>query len=133
MRELWISFLNMLQEIGDASGCHQMPERSLHVGNYTFPVCARCTGVAFGQGAAVIGFFAGIRVKVLWCLAFLGIMGADWLLQEKGYLESTNGRRLITGFLGGFGLFSLYGICLRAGWRLVKKMFCRRKEMEHAN
>lgn len=39
----------------------------------------------------------------------MGIMGIDWGIQEAGIRESTNKRRLITGFCGGLGLFSIYG------------------------
>ena len=38
----------------------------------------------------------------------LMIMGIDWGVQELGIKESNNIRRLITGFLGGLGLFSIY-------------------------
>lgn len=34
-------------------------------------------------------------------------MGSDWGLQESRIKESTNFRRLITGFLGGFGFYSI--------------------------
>ena len=42
--------------------------------------------------------------KAFLCLA---VMGSDWGLQESRIKESTNFRRLITGFLGGFGFYSI--------------------------
>jgi uncharacterized membrane protein len=35
-------------------------------------------------------------------------MGLDWFIQEVGIQPSTNGRRLLTGFLGGLGIFGIY-------------------------
>ncbi len=122
MPTLRISVLNLLQAIGDRSGCHQMPERSFHIKDYTFPVCARCTGVFFGQLLAVGLWIFG--VVCLWYIAagLLALMGLDWLIQHLKIRESTNVRRLLTGICGGYGLFSLYiagGILLYrwvAGW-----------------
>ena len=107
MSKLRSSFLELIRTIGDNSGCHQLPERSFFYKGKQFPVCARCTGVFFGQLAALIyGFFS--KTSVIMSLCCLGIMGTDWTIQEIGMKQSTNIRRLITGFLGGFGLFSLY-------------------------
>ncbi len=47
----------------------------------------------------------------------LGVMGADWMIQEAGIKESTNPRRFVTGILGGFGLFNLYCIAFH-------RLFC---------
>lgn len=85
-----------------------MPQRSFKIGWYTFPVCARCTGVFFGQLSAVILLLFGVICPSVIALALLAVMGVDWLLQRTGLLKSTNIRRLITGFFGGFGLFSIY-------------------------
>lgn len=108
MSELRLSFLNLLQQLGERSGCHQMPERSFKIGWYTFPVCSRCTGIFFGQLSAVICLIAGVICPPYIALGLLAVMGADWLIQRIGLKESTNIRRLITGLCGGFGLFSLY-------------------------
>ncbi len=108
MPQLRLSLLNLLQSIGERSGCHQMPERSFKIGWYTFPVCARCTGVFFGQLSAVVLLLFGIICPPVIALALLAAMGIDWLLQRTGFLESTNIRRLLTGLCGGTGLFSMY-------------------------
>ncbi|MGN0350826.1 MAG: DUF2085 domain-containing protein [Roseburia sp.] len=107
-----------LQWLGDNSGCHQMPERSFFIGDWQFPLCARCTGATVGQMTAVLMALAGKLISIPACLISLGIMGLDWGIQEAGIKESTNRRRLITGFLGGFGLFSLYVHGLR---KLIKR------------
>ena len=108
MSALWQTVLGILQDIGDRSGCHQLPERSFTIKSYTFPVCARCTGVCLGQIAAIIAFLSGVRADLESCVLLLFIMGLDWLIQQIGWKESTNLRRFVTGICGGFGLFSLY-------------------------
>jgi uncharacterized membrane protein len=108
MSKLRLSVLSLLQEIGDRSGCHQMPERSFHINGYTFPVCARCTGVFLGQLLAVVVFLCGLKCPWYIAASLLALMGLDWLIQQLGIRESTNLRRLITGLCGGYGLFSLY-------------------------
>ena len=114
------SFLELIRMAGNASGCHQMPERSFFYKGKQFPVCARCTGVFIGHSAAVLLFFLKKQIPVLYCGLLMGIMGADWLVQETGIKESTNRRRLITGFCGGLGLFSIYGFILRSVGKLLR-------------
>ncbi len=78
---------NWMDEIGELSGCHRMPERSFFYKGHQFPVCARCTGVSIGQFAAVIfNFFLDIPAAI--SFIFLGSMGIDWLLQETGIKKS---------------------------------------------
>ena len=117
MSKLWKSVLGLLQEIGDRSGCHQLPERSFRIRSYTFPVCARCTGVFLGQVSAVVACVFGLSVSPLPSLFLLSVMGIDWSIQRVGWVESTNLRRLISGLCGGFGLFSLYLFGLAQIWR----------------
>ena len=124
----------LLRTAGNNSGCHQLPEHSFFYKGKQFPVCARCTGVSIGQLLAVIvnvvflirkghsgsnsirGNSAGRSLYALGTHAplisafCLSVMGADWLIQETKIKESTNPRRLLTGILGGFGLFNLYFI-----------------------
>ena len=110
-------------EVGLRSGGHRMRERSFFYKGRQFPVCARCTGVGIGQlTALVVGFFRD--VPLLLSLFFLSVMGADWGLQEYGKIESTNKRRLITGFMGGFGLFSIYILIAKKVLQMIK---CRHK------
>lgn len=108
MPKMWKSVLRSIQEIGDRSGCHQLPERSFKINSYTLPVCARCTGVFIGQLMAVALFLFGIQCPWLLAVFLLALMGFDWMLQHLGIKQSTNFRRLFTGICGGFGLFSIY-------------------------
>ena len=99
--------LNFLDELGERSGCHRMPERSFFYKGWQFPVCARCTGVCLGQFTAIaVNIFCRIPVKI--SLFLLAVMGVDWGVQELKIKPSTNIRRFITGMFGGFGLFSIY-------------------------
>lgn len=121
MSKLRIYLVRLIDEIGERSGCHRIPERSFFFKGHQFPVCARCTGVAIGQLLAIIiNFFFTIPYSI--CFLYLGIMGLDWGLQESKILESTNRRRLITGIFGGFGLFSIYiNICKKIYHIIFKK------------
>ncbi|WP_130435145.1 DUF2085 domain-containing protein [Cuneatibacter caecimuris] len=113
MSKLRQYLVQLMDEIGVRSGCHRLPERSFFFRGRQFPVCARCTGVAAGQLAA-LAVSCLRNVPVILSTIFLGIMGLDWGLQETGIRQSTNPRRLATGILGGFGLFSIY--CSAAKW-----------------
>lgn len=120
MSELRQSFLEFIRTLGNYSGCHQMPERSFFYKGKQFPVCARCTGVFFGHMTAVLLVLFKKILPAKWAVIFLTMMGIDWGIQESGIKESTNFRRLITGFLGGFGLFSLYFRGIRRLFRLFR-------------
>lgn len=119
MSKLRTQILKLFHFIGDHSGCHQLPERCFVVRGYIFPLCARCTGVFAGQAAGLFFFLAGARLPAALCFALLGIMGLDWGIQYLGVKSSTNLRRFITGIIGGFGLFQLYGHAFCLVWTLL--------------
>lgn len=110
-----------LDKLGEYSGCHRMPDRSFFYKGHQFPVCARCTGVCIGQISAIlINCIVSVPMNI--SILLLAIMGFDWSIQEFKIKSSTNFRRLITGILGGFGLFSLYANIIRTFiYRLRKK------------
>lgn len=122
MSKLWQSVLECVRVIGNKSGCHQLPERSFFINGKQFPVCARCTGVLFGQTIAIVSAFFSFHVKAIKLPLFcIGIMGIDWGIQEMGLKESTNNRRFVTGILGGFGLFSIYIIIIKKLYKRISK------------
>lgn len=121
MSDLRQSFLELIRTIGNHSGCHQLPDRSFFYKGKQFPVCARCTGVFIGHFTAVILFIIKKQISFIHCCILMGIMGADWGVQEIGIKKSTNKRRLVTGFFGGLGLFSIYGLIIRKIWSIIKK------------
>lgn len=97
---------NKLFMFGAKTGCHQLSSRSFFIGSYQFPVCARCTGVLLGY-ITTIPLFVLVEMKYIYCFALCFIMFVDWFLQWKRIKMSTNFRRLITGMLGGIGIFGI--------------------------
>jgi len=106
----------ILLRLGRMSGCHQMASRSFMMGNYQFPVCARCTGAYLGELIAVVSLMFGIRLPLTVAGGLALVMLGDWSVQRLGILASTNTRRFTTGLVGGFGLIQL------AFWSF---MFCK--------
>jgi uncharacterized membrane protein len=84
--------------------CHQLPERSFFYKETQFPVCARCTGVFFGQVLALIMVFF-MQINIGYFYSFILVIPAtiDWCLQQYLGISSNNKRRLVTGFMLGFG------------------------------
>lgn len=98
---------NYLWILGELSGCHQLPERSFFINGCQFPVCARCTGAFIGYSVGAV-LFLFYRINIFLCVVFCMIMFVDWFLQYKNILQSTNVRRLLTGFICGLGLIQIY-------------------------
>jgi len=84
--------------------CHRIPERCLVIAGWRMPVCARCFGSYVGHIAGIILFLFGVRLHWGICLAMVVPMVVDWGLQRYRVIMSTNGRRVITGLLAGFGM-----------------------------
>ena len=95
-----------LMKIGNLCGCHQRADRSFFIAGYQFPICARCTGFYLGYTTALI-LYRISHIPIWLCALFMLIMFVDWFLQYKNICQSTNFRRLITGFLCGYGLLNL--------------------------
>ena len=123
MSKLWKSFLECFEEIGNRSGCHQIPERCIKIKNYTFPICARCTGVGIGQILAIILLTAGVRIGIIAAIMILLIMGFDWFIQYINILESNNTRRLITGILGGIGVVNIYFYIIYYIYEFIRTLY----------
>lgn len=98
-------------------GCHQMPERSFFIGSYQFPLCARCTGILFGEIAGLLlSFFIPFFWPIL--LLILPIL-VDGLTQLWGWRTSNNLLRLITGLLGGYVIISLLAFSAKSIYSLL--------------
>lgn len=80
-------------------GCHQKISRSFKGKKRTFILCARCTGLMIGMFTT--GLIAQFDFSYAWLLVFTIPMIVDGFLQAKTKYESTNIRRLVTGFLAG--------------------------------
>lgn len=89
-------------------GCHCRDDRSfIWRGRRKFPICARCTGELLGIiGCAVTAFFWLPSAAA--AALMLVPMVVDGFLQLLTPYESTNFRRVVTGFLFGYGLCALF-------------------------
>ena len=101
------SLRKVLGTLGDWLGCHQLPERSFFYKDVQFPLCARCTGVLIGQTIMLVISLTGIFIPFWAGFLLMFPMGIDWSLQYFASKESTNVRRLISGFLGGCGYIAI--------------------------
>ncbi|MBP6003471.1 MAG: DUF2085 domain-containing protein [Pyrinomonadaceae bacterium] len=87
--------------------CHQLPERSFHIGGEPFGVCSRCFGVYFGLfvGFALYPLWRQIdEIEPLarfWLFLSLIPIGIDWTLTIFGIWENTHLSRLVTGLILG--------------------------------
>lgn len=81
--------------------CHQIPERSFHMGGHRLPLCARCTGTYLGAAVgfaaiALLGRWRGGEMLPTWMVilmgAFVASMGFDGL---NSYLDLVIGRPLL--------------------------------------
>ncbi len=97
----------LMMDAGGRLGCHQRPERSFAWRGYQFSVCARCTGILLAVPAALLAFRKR-KLHPTVCALLSCVMLADWLVQHAGIRESTNRRRLLTGMIGGFGVYTLH-------------------------
>lgn len=101
--KVWIMFM----KFGTWLGCHQLPKRSFFIKGHQFPICARCTGVMFGQLLAIILIWF-LQIPFYVNLIMLIPLGIDWGLQYFFKIMSTNVRRFITGIICGFGCTYIY-------------------------
>lgn len=88
-------------------GCHCRDDRSFHWKGERFPVCARCTGELLGIALGFVTFFWW-QTPPLLCLGLMVPMVADGFCQMLTAYESTNWRRLVTGGLFGYALYTLF-------------------------
>lgn len=87
--------------------CHHHANRSFHlfgIGNY---LCARCLGILFGGIFGFLSIIIGLFLNSLILLTFLIPLIFDGIYQMFGEYESTNNRRLISGFLFGYSILVL--------------------------
>lgn len=90
-------------------GCHCRSDRSFFWRGKQFPLCARCTGELIGILWGVAAAFYRLP-SVRLCLLLMLPLLVDGFAQRLTRYESKNGRRLVTGLLFGYSLFSLLAI-----------------------
>lgn len=93
-------------------GCHQLSERSFHIGIRQFPLCARCTGIYL---ALTIGLIASLVYlpSLLLCAIIMLPMVVDGFTQLLTSYESSNFKRLSTGLFFGYAVGSIIVIAVR--------------------
>lgn len=88
--------------------CHQQSERSFHIHEHQFAVCARCFGVYFGLffGFLIYPLLRKIEdiepLPRFWLFLALIPIGIDWTLGMFGIWENTHWSRFATGMILGF-------------------------------
>lgn len=88
--------------------CHRLPDRTFKIGEWYFPVCARCTGFYIGT----LSYFVYVYFNYVEYSTLLVILGflmmiptfIDGFTQFFNFRESNNNLRLLTGLMGGLGL-----------------------------
>jgi len=87
--------------------CHQIPERSFHIENHAFAVCARCFGVYFGLFAGLIAYpvFRPVEnlkpLRRVWLFAAMLPMALDFSLDFFGVWTNTHWSRFVSGAILG--------------------------------
>ena len=100
--------------------CHQLPDRTMHIGGEAIAACHRCVGIYAGiVGSALVypllvrhhRFFVRHAGPVI--LLSLVIPGGDWLGEVVGLWQNTPLSRTSTGFVFGFaaGYYFTLGVC----------------------
>lgn len=87
--------------------CHQLPERSLHLGAEQLAVCSRCFGVYFGLLAGLLVYPLWRRIDDIeplpriWLILSMVPIAVDWSLTIFGIWENTHLSRFLTGLILG--------------------------------
>ena len=90
-----------------------MPSRSYFVFGYQFPLCARCMGILFGEILVCVFVSFDRFLDVLYAFGLILPTAIDGILQLKGFYESNNIRRLVTGVMAGIGIgYIIYDVLL---------------------
>jgi uncharacterized membrane protein len=84
--------------------CHRRKDRSIWFFGLEKVLCSRCLGMLFGGMAGILCVISHVRIDPAWSLLLLLPLVLDGFLQLVRDRESTNGIRLVTGFLFGVGL-----------------------------
>ena len=102
MDHFWIKSMEWCKKY---CNCHQLPERSFFIKGYQLPLCARCTGIAIGH---IVAFIISPFITIKYSISILTIpLIIDGTTQYFSTYESTNLKRILSGFLYGFAFTSI--------------------------
>jgi len=108
--------INFLVDKIGASVCHQLPARSLQIGDIILPVCARCSGIYIGFFISAIVLFILFRKRenglpplyIIVILAlFLISTITDGIISNFASFNTNNIIRFITGYLCGIAMITI--------------------------
>jgi uncharacterized membrane protein len=88
--------------------CHRRKERSIKVLGYTFPLCARCTGLWLGFGMGLLLRILTLHMSLVFAMTLMLPLIIDGFTQHFGLRESNNLLRLLTGILFGIATHMLF-------------------------
>lgn len=92
----------------DLAFCHRRKDRSFKLSRFTFPICARCTGIWLGFATGLLLRLAGLLMPLVFAVTFMLPLMVDGLAQRAGFRESNNVLRLLTGILFGIATNMLF-------------------------
>lgn len=90
--------------------CHRKKDRSICFFGLERIFCSRCLGIIIGGIIGIFFAILGHQLDTFFSLFFLLPLIVDGLYQAVRKRESSNLKRIITGFIFGFGLQSIVGI-----------------------
>lgn len=116
LNKISIEVLFRVKNIGKLPICNCRIDRAPHIGKTSFVLCWRCTGVLTSFFALEsLNVFEKIRILlngditdffiILGSICLMIPMAIDGVRQYKFRIESTNPRRVVTGFLFGIGVY----------------------------
>lgn len=83
--------------------CHRQRERSLVIKGKQFPVCFRCMSILMGYVAVIPLYSLSISFPIYIAVLLNIPMLIDGYTQLKGWRESNNPLRTVTGLMSGIG------------------------------
>jgi len=88
--------------------CHRRRDRSFRILGYSFPMCARCTGLWSGFATGLLLHLLSAYVPLVVGFALMLPLAVDWFSQALGLRESNNPMRFLTGSLFAIGTIVLF-------------------------
>lgn len=101
--ETWKKYMRFF---GKLFRCHQLSDRSFHIRGFQFPLCARCTGIFLGLVFVGPLMCVLLPINMYISISLVFLMFIDGFTQLKGWRNSNNYLRLLTGLGFGYAVVS---------------------------